>query len=45
LRDARFWSRDELHDIDLTPLVAEVLRDLGWLDVTTAMSPQTRHAA
>jgi ADP-ribose pyrophosphatase YjhB (NUDIX family) len=31
LSRARFWSRDELEGLRLTPLVSEVLTTLGWL--------------
>lgn len=32
LRDLRFVSRDELPELQLSPVVAQVLRRVGWLD-------------
>jgi len=45
LERATFWSRAQLPELQLTPLVSDVLRRLGWLDVTNETSPQSRHAA
>jgi 8-oxo-dGTP diphosphatase len=45
LHGATFWAREDLADLELTPLVADVLRRLGWLEVTAETSPQNRHAA
>jgi 8-oxo-dGTP diphosphatase len=45
LQGARFWTREQVGELALTPLVSDVLRHLGWLDVTAVTSPQSRHAA
>lgn len=45
LGDARFWTREQLPDLALTPLVSSVLQQLGWLDLKESASPRSRHAA
>jgi 8-oxo-dGTP diphosphatase len=45
LSEPRFWDREQLPSLKLTPLVFDVLQHLGWLDVTFATSPHARRAA